>query len=86
VATTTTASPAAESYSYHLTGGSIGVTYDGNDVTFVWATPNAGFQVDVKSEGPREVEVVFTSSSHISTVKVQVEDDGLHVEKEEEPQ
>ena len=80
----TTTSPASTTGIYHLVRGSVGVAANGNSIEFLWATPNSGFQVEVKSVGPEQVEVEFEGSNHKSDIKVTVNGGVLRPEINEE--
>ena len=74
VAPTTTAAPpapatsaASETRTYHLVGGSASLRFTPEGVTVLWATPNAGFAVDIEQEGAG-VQVDFESDDHRSRV------------------
>jgi hypothetical protein len=65
----TTAPPApVETRTYNLTGGSVALRFGANGVSVVWATPNAGFVVDVEPERANGVKVEFESESHRSRI------------------
>ena len=51
---------------YELTGGVVTVRYVDGTTTLVQATPRSGYEMDVKSRGPAEVEVRFRSDAHES--------------------
>jgi hypothetical protein len=53
-------------------------------VNLVWATPNAGFSVEVESAGSTHVEVDFESGSHKSKFRAQWSDGVLDIENREE--
>jgi hypothetical protein len=66
----TTAPPAdapAETRTYNVVGGSASLRFSASGVTVVWATPAAGFEVQIEPEGPG-VQVEFESEEHRSRV------------------
>jgi hypothetical protein len=65
--TTTTAQP---TYSYQMTGGTVGVQCSGNAVSLKYATPNSGFTTSVMNSGPDVVDVRFQSSDWRSEIEV----------------
>jgi hypothetical protein len=69
--TSTTAppqSPAPETRTYNLVGGSAALRFTSGGVTVVWATPNSGFEVLVEPENVNGVRVRFESDGHRSRV------------------
>jgi hypothetical protein len=55
-----------ESENFTLAGGTVTVACEGDDISLVAASPRTGFDIEVESDGPREVQVDFE------------EDDGTH--------
>ena len=63
-------SAAAVTRSYNLIGGSAAVRFENGTVRLLWATPNDGFEVEVRDEDTTdEVEVEFTSEDHTSKLR-----------------
>ena len=58
----------AETRTYNVVGGSVALRFLPQGVTVVWATPNAGFSVDVEPENGNGVQVEFESDTHRSRV------------------
>ncbi|HVM20447.1 MAG TPA: hypothetical protein VM307_10845 [Egibacteraceae bacterium] len=59
------ASPApGGSQTFSLVGGTVGVRADEREARLVFATPNDGFAVEVRSRGPLRVDVRFTADGH----------------------
>jgi len=55
---------------FTLQGGTASVSCLNNQITLDWATPNAGFQVEVdRHDGSSVLEVRFTSDSHESKLE-----------------
>jgi hypothetical protein len=50
-------------------GGTASVRYGEGSVALLWASPNAGYGMDVKASGPVEVHVRFQSDDHRSRIK-----------------
>lgn len=67
--TTTTTLPAGTTETFVLVGGTASVRYESGDVTVLWATPNAGFDVEIEPESPG-LKVEFRSDNHRSRVDV----------------
>lgn len=69
-ASPTTVPPAApaETRTYNLVGGSVALRFAPSGVTVVWATPAAGFEVEVEPEHGNGVRVEFESDDHRSRV------------------
>jgi hypothetical protein len=68
----TTPPPASSNSSrtFTLQGGTVDVTCQNNQISLYWATPNAGFQVQIEWHDSNTVlEVRFTSSSHESRIE-----------------
>ena len=74
--TSTTTTPAVTATStYTAEGGTITVRFScGTTVELVSASPNAGFQMDIKNEGPEEVDVEFESDDHESRIRARCAD------------
>jgi hypothetical protein len=51
---------------FDLASGRVGVRASAEAVELVFATPNDGFSVDVRSRGPARVDVRFSSDDHES--------------------
>jgi hypothetical protein len=66
--TTEPTAPAAETRTYNLVGGSAALRFSPSGVTVVWATPAAGFEVEVEPEHVNGVRVEFESDGHRSRV------------------
>jgi len=82
--TTSTASGSQPEVTVHqLVGGSVAIETWPSVVNLVWATPNAGFTVDVEAAGPAEVEIDFTSGSHESKFRAKWSGGVLDIEKRE---
>lgn len=60
--------PAPETRTYTLVGGTVALRFASTGVTVVYATPAAGFEVDVEPEHGNGVRVEFESESHRSRV------------------
>lgn len=71
---------------YDAIGGSAAIKANGDaTVELVWATPRAGFRVDVEREANgRELRVEFRSDDHRSRIKVSVEDGEVRERIEED--
>jgi hypothetical protein len=67
--TTTTVSPGSEwkTKTYSLDGGTVSIKYRSGEVLLKGAIPEPGFRVDVKSDGPDEVEVQFEGGDDDNT-------------------
>lgn len=63
--------PATTTRTFGLTGGGAAVSCSGATAALVYASPKAGYEVEVESRGPVEVEVRFRSSSHESRLNVE---------------
>src|SRR5262245_13345785 len=73
-----TASDASETRSIDAAGaGTVVVTRDGNQLTLVSATPNAGWTVEVEQAAGAEVEVDFRQGAQRVQVNVEVEDGAI---------
>lgn len=55
-------------------GGTVAVRYEAGRVRLLWARPNDGFNVEVRSDGPEAVEVEFRGKGHRSLVRAFYED------------
>lgn len=66
--TTPTTEPAGEVRTYQLVGGSAALRFTPEGVTVEWATPAAGFSVEIEPEHGNGVKVEFRSDSHRSRV------------------
>lgn len=55
-------------------GGTVAVRYESGRVMLVWARPNDGFDVEVRSDGPEQVEVEFRGKRHRSLVRAFYQD------------
>lgn len=60
--------PSPETRTYSLVGGTVALRFASTGVTVVYATPAAGFEVDVEPEHGNGVQVDFESDSHRSRV------------------
>jgi len=80
----TTAAPQSQVTVYQLVGGSVAIESSPGVVNLVWATPNAGFSVEVESGGPNEVQVDFESGSHKSKFRASWSGGVLDIEQREE--
>ena len=66
----TTQPPAASSAkTFELRGGRVNATCTSSVIQLVWATPNAGYQVEIQKSGPDEIEVRFRTDEHESRVR-----------------
>jgi hypothetical protein len=62
--------PSKTSRTFSLVGGTVDVSCQNNQISLDWATPNAGFQVEIEWHDSNTVlEVRFTSSSHESRLE-----------------
>jgi hypothetical protein len=66
--TTTAPAAPAETRTYNVVGGSVSLRFSPSGVTVVWATPAAGFEVEVEPEHGNGVRVEFESDDHRSRV------------------
>ena len=64
----TSTSPAAETRTYELVGGTAVLRFSPSGVEVVFATPNPGFSVEEEPEHGNGVKVEFESESHESRV------------------
>lgn len=64
-------------------GGTATFGFDGKTVTLESANPNAGWEVFIDDEGPREIELDFISGSRRLRLNAEVEDGALRVRLEE---
>jgi len=70
-----TASDASETRSIDAAGaGTVVVAREGNQLTLISATPNAGFAVEVEQDAGAEIEVDFRMGGQRVQVNVEVED------------
>jgi outer membrane biosynthesis protein TonB len=76
-ATTPPRPPAPGDDTIESTCGSITVAVEGDEVTLTSTTPGPGFSVDVKNEGPEEVEVGFAGGDEECELRARVEDGTL---------
>jgi hypothetical protein len=60
--------PSPETRTYTLVGGTVALRFASTGVTVAYATPAAGFEVDVEPEHGNGVKVEFESTSHRSRV------------------
>lgn len=67
--TTTTAPPSAVTKTIEGRGGAVAVRYESGKVSLLWARPNPGFTMDVKEDGPEEVEVRFRSEAQETRIE-----------------
>lgn len=65
---TTTVAQASEVRTYNLVGGTASLRFSPSGVTVEYATPKAGFTVDVEPEHGNGVKVEFESADHRSRV------------------
>lgn len=82
--TTTTAAASGETLTFHVTGGSVGVTVSGETVRLAWTTPNAGFRAETDDDGPEKVVVEFDSAAVESKIVIWVENGQVKHTAEEE--
>lgn len=82
---TTTTTTANQEETFHLVGGWATIRCAGNEVTLATYSPNPGYQVDIESAGPVEVEVKFEEAGgdHRSKLEVHCNDGVLDPELEE---
>ena len=62
---------------FHIDAGSVGVRRDGENVQFVWATPNTGYHAEVESYGPDAVVVEFEQGESELSLRISVIDGEL---------
>ncbi len=65
-------------------GGTVAVRYEDGKVSLVWARPNPGFTMEVKEDGPEEVEVRFESEAHETRIKAWWDGEPRHRVEERE--
>ena len=82
-ATTTAPPPAAETRTYSLVGGTVGIRYENGGARLLYANPNSGFTVKIGDAGPPRVEAEFESDTHRSRIDARW-DDGPHVDIDED--
>ena len=82
-AATTAPPPAAETRSYGLVGGTVGIRYENGGARLLYANPNSGFTVKIGDAGPPRVEVEFESDNHRSRIDARW-DDGPSVDIDED--
>lgn len=61
-----TPEPKRTSKSWQLTGGSVGVSCKGPDISLPYATPRDGWEMHIEKSGPASVEVSFSREDHES--------------------
>lgn len=67
-------------------GGKAAFQWDGTTIEVLWATPEAGFTVEIHRDGPDDVDVRFESESHESRIKADNERGQLRIRVEERPE
>lgn len=83
--TTTTAATTNYEDTFYLVGGWAAVRCAGDDVSLATYAPNPGYQVEIESAGPRELEIKFEEAGgdHESKLKVQCKNGVLKPDIEE---
>ena len=81
----TTTTTTNEEETFYLVGGWATVRCAGDDVILATYAPNAGYQVEIESAGPVELEIKFEESGgdHESRLKVHCNDGALDPDTEE---
>lgn len=81
--TTTTTAAQWSTKTIVTKGGTVVVSYQSGDVVLETAVPVAGFQVEIKKEGPPEVEVEFESEKLVVRIDAEWNDGELDIEIDE---
>lgn len=82
---TTTAAPDGDYFeSFQLIGGWVRLRVSAGEVYLAGTVPAPGFTVEIEKNGPRAVEVEFSSSEHESKLQAEISDGELEVETSEE--